>query len=93
MNSTSTSVPLLPHTHTHTYPHTPVAPGDYTATIVALFFDHDSTRRCVNVPIVTDSIMEDPEYFCGNLDTFDASVLLDPDKANVTIIDAGKDSI
>ena len=93
MNSTSTSVPLLPNTHTHTYTHTPLAPGDYTATTVMFFFDRDSNRSCVNVPIFPDPIMEDSEYFCGNLDTFDASVFLNPDKTNVTIMDGGKDSI
>ena len=92
MNSTLTSVPPT-HPHTHTYTHTPLAPGDYTATTVMFFFDRDSNRSCVNVPIVTDSVPEVPEYFCGNLDTDNASVLLNPDKANVTIIDAGKDSI
>ena len=63
------------------------APGDYDAITEVLIFSASVTRICRNVSSVEDDILEEDEDFTLTLTTTDGSVNLNPDEANVTIID------
>ena len=63
------------------------APGDYDAVAEVLTFSTSVNRVCRNVSSVEDDIFEEDEDFTLTLTTADGSVDLNPDEANVTIID------
>ena len=70
---------------------TPAAPSDYDAVTVQLTFDAVNDRRCVDVTIVDDSIVENTENFFGNLMTLDPGVRLSPDRAEIQIFEDPND--
>ena len=79
------SDPLNPRNPLHLF-----SAPDYTATTVDFTFGPGVSRQCVNVSIEDDIPLENTETFFGNLTTTDAGVTLNPDTAQVDIIDAGK---
>ena len=60
-------------------------PVDYVAVSVDFTFDPGNSRRCVDVSIVDDDILEATENFFGDLTTTDPAVTLNPDRAQVDI--------
>lgn len=51
-------------------------------------FDASNTRQCVQVPILPDDDLEDDEQFTVTLTSPpDESVVLDPDRGTITIVD------
>ena len=73
---------------------TSVAPIDFmSVTGSSLIFGPSTTSLPVVVSIVDDNIVENPEFFFGNLSTTDDAVLLAPDFTTVTILEViGDDS-
>lgn len=73
---------------------TSVAPIDFmSVTGSSLIFGPSTTSLPVVVSIVDDNIVENPEFFFGNLSTTDGAVLLAPDFTTVTILEViGDDS-
>ncbi len=63
------------------------APADYTAVTVPLVFDSTTSRVCVNISTLDDSIYEDSEVFDVNVDTGDPNVIVAPDTGEITIRD------
>ena len=45
------------------------------------------SQNCVNVPIISDNIIEGSENFFGNLDTSAPRVTLRPDETEISIVD------
>ena len=68
---------------------TSTAPEDFvnSAVLITLQFTPDDLEREVVVTIINDNIPENAEFFNGLLSTIDLAVILDPDTANVEIID------
>jgi hypothetical protein len=61
------------------------APSDYTATTDTFTFSGTQNRDCVDVPIISNNIIELPESFFGNLETTAPRVTLNPDVTEITI--------
>jgi hypothetical protein len=68
------------------------APSDYTATTDTFNFSGTQNRDCVDVPIISNNIVELPESFFGNLDTTAPRVTLAPDVTEITITDEERKS-
>ena len=68
---------------------TSTAPEDFVnpALPITLQFTPDDLEREVVVTIIDDDITENIEFFNGLLSTIDRAVILNPDTANVDIID------
>ena len=68
---------------------TSTAPEDFVnpALPITLQFTPDDLEREVVVTIIDDDITENIEFFNGLLSTIDRAVILNPDIANVDIID------
>ena len=68
---------------------TSTAPQDFVnpALPITLQFTPDDLEREVVVTIINDDITENTEFFNGLLSTIDRAVILNPDIANVDIID------
>ena len=62
-------------------------PDDYQANNSELVFSSDSGRHCVSISLESDGILEDTEEFQVSLASEETSVVLDPDKAIVSILD------
>ena len=63
------------------------APDDFLSTNTQLFFQPDGIHvQCVNITIVSDSILENNESFLANLTTDDAAVILSPSMATLAIL-------
>ena len=73
---------------------TSVAPMDFIrVTQTSIVFNAGTTSQQVTVSIADDDIVEDSEFFYGNLSTSDGAVILDPSAARVTILETeGDDS-
>ena len=56
---------------------------------VVLQFDENIMRREIRIGIIDDSILEDNEFFFGNLSTTDDAVDLMPDNTLVNILEVG----
>ena len=80
------------HTRTHVHTHATIAPADYQGPSMDLTFGPGITRRCVDVTVVEDDIMENTENFFGSLTTTDTLLTLDPDVAEVVISEDSSDS-
>ena len=63
-------------------------PDDYTETIMLFIFNRGQIENCVDIPIMNDTIIEGSESFFGNLQTSAERVTLNPDLAEISIIDA-----
>ncbi len=70
-------------------------PGsDYTSVNSVLLLSSTNTRRCVNIPIATDSIVENNETFTVELSSTDDDVTYGLSIAIVTILnDDGKPTL
>ena len=75
-------------------PHIPfrTEPEDYQRTAAELTFDSENSRRCVDVPIIDDGLVEADEIFFGSLGlptTSDSGstnlILVNPRETAVTI--------
>ena len=68
-----------------------VGPEDYTATVVELMINCNTTRVCMTVPIVTDSAVEGLENFTAvlfnNASEDDLRIALEPEQTSIIIID------
>ena len=64
-----------------------VAPIDYDSTTLDFNFDSGNTRRCANVTILNDGILEATEGFFVSLTTADPAVTIDPNMAQVDILE------
>ena len=73
---------------------TSVAPVDFIpVTQTSIVFNAGTTSQQVTVSIADDDIVENSEFFYGNLSTSDGAVILDPSAARVTILETeGDDS-
>ena len=73
---------------------TSVAPMDFIpVTQTSIVFNAGTTAQQVTVTIANDDIVENSEFFYGNLSTSDGAVILDPSAARVTILETkGDDS-
>ena len=58
-----------------------------TGEITALHFDRGNTFFTMNIPILDDDILEYNEIFFANLTKTDNAVILQPDTAEITIIE------
>ena len=67
-----------------------IDPEDYSETAVQLEFTPGTQRLSVFVSITDDDVVEQPEVFFGVLNDMGSPVLIDPSRANVTIVDDGK---
>ena len=63
-------------------------PNDYTETVMSFIFNRGQIENCVDIPIVNDSIIEGSESFFGNLQTSAERVTLNPDLAEISILEA-----
>ena len=61
---------------------------DYSATSELLTFNATALSITVSVPILDDAIVEIDEMFFGDLTSVGDPVILDPNLATVTILDA-----
>ena len=65
-----------------------IAPGDYTTVTQTLTFNSTTSSVDIQVPIIDDDLLEDPEMFFGMISNpSDSRVTLNPARANVTIED------
>ena len=73
---------------------TSTVPADFNAVSDQLFtFSPSTSSNDVTVTIIDDDIVENSEFFFGNLSTTDGAVNLDPSAARVTISETeGDDS-
>lgn len=60
---------------------------DYTGSTTTLQFSPAINSVTTSVAIFDDSVVEDPEYFTGNLAAVPGLVLVNPEQAFVTITD------
>lgn len=69
-------------------------PDDYLARTQTLQFSSTVTSFDITIPIIPDDVVEFDEMFLGRLElpTPDPAVILDPDRATVTIIDTSSES-
>ena len=63
------------------------SPADFSSVSADLTFDESTSRACVDIPIVDDQIVENPEVFRVVVDGDDPDVVFDPPSSTVTIID------
>ena len=72
------------------------AENDYDDTslseAVQLVFDPFNPWGSVNITINNDTLLEEVEFFFGELTTTFSTVILDPQQANISIIDDGRKS-
>jgi hypothetical protein len=66
------------------------AGSDFTAVEEELTFSMDSDRSCVDVFLLDDDVLEDPESFFLDLTTDDPMVMLNPDRAEVIVNDTSR---
>ena len=66
-----------------------IASADYTSKSVDLMFGSSNNKRCVVIPVLNDTVPEDPEHFSVvvSMTTPLAGVILTPDSATVVIND------
>ena len=66
-----------------------IASADYTSKSVDLMFGSSNNKRCVVIPVLNDTVPEDPEHFSVvvSMTTPLAGVILTPDNATVVIND------
>ena len=66
-----------------------IASADYTSKSVDLIFGPRSRKQCVLIPVLNDTVPEDPEHFSVvlSMTTPLAGVVLTPDSATVVIND------
>jgi len=68
-----------------------VGPEDYTATVVELMINSNTTRVCMTVPIITDSAVEGLENFTAllfnNASEDDLRITLEPQHTSIIIMD------
>ena len=60
---------------------------DYTAVTTELTFDSDRNRECVFIRLANDSLLEATEEFEVSLTTDEERVILNPERAVMTILD------
>ena len=65
-------------------------PDDYTATSASFTFNASVPQNCVDVPIISDNIIEGSESFFGNLYTSAPRVTLSPDETEISIVDGDR---
>jgi CUB/sushi domain-containing protein len=61
--------------------------SDYTSIVTDVTFAVDATTATVDVPILNDNEIEDPEIFYADLSTSDSTVTIQDGRATVTILD------
>lgn len=67
------------------------APGDYNELIYHMTLSHsDGVRKCINITIIDDELVEDTEIFSLTLASEDNAVSLIPDRLTVMILDNDK---
>ena len=62
-------------------------PLDYTAVTTELTFDSDRSRECVSIRLANDNLLESTEEFEVSLSTDEEQVIVNPQKAVVSILD------
>ena len=82
------------HVRTHTCIAPALQPDDYLFETQILQFSSNTTSFDISVRIVDDNVVEFDEMFLGvlTMTPADPAVILDPDQATVTIIDASSES-
>ena len=65
---------------------------DYTAASASFTYDAANYRRCIEVFIENDDILEAQEHFLGSLTTTDTAVILNPPETEVLINEDPNDS-
>jgi hypothetical protein len=73
-----------------TLPGSALAGLDYTSVVETLMFDATNTRRCLDVPITDDDVLENDEDFLVELTTPEPDVNLMPDIGVITIEDTSE---
>ena len=63
------------------------APLDYTAVTNELTFNSERSRECVSIRLVNDSLLEPTENFEISLTSDEEQVILNPERAVVSILD------
>ena len=69
------------------YYHFCTDPLDYTAVTTELTFDSERGRECVSIRLANDSLLEPTEEFEASLTTDEEQVILNPERAVVSILD------
>ena len=62
-------------------------PDDYEAIDTELMFGFDIERQCVSISLVSDGVLEDTEEVQISLTSEETAVVLDPEKAVISILD------
>ena len=65
----------------------PTEPDDYQAVDSELVFGFDSVRQCVSISLGNDGVLEDIEELQVSLASEETAVILDPEKAIISILD------
>ena len=71
----------------YTFLCTSVAPGDYNASSLLLTFSPNQLSQTFPVTALDDNVLEDVEHFFAVASSDVDGVTIDPDQANITIID------
>ena len=65
----------------------PTEPDDYQAIDSELVFGFDSARQCVSISLDDDGVLEATEELQISLTSEETAVILDPERAVVSILD------
>ena len=65
----------------------PTEPNDYQAINSELVFDSDNERQCISISLENDGVLENIEELQVSLTSDEEAVILEPDKAVISILD------
>ena len=71
----------------------PTEPDDYQTIDSELVFGFDSERQCVSISLGDDGVLENTEELQISLSSEETAVILDPEKAVVSILDTDGKSV
>lgn len=69
------------------------APQDYIGISTHLLLTPSETRKCINITLLDDSIVEEREKFALELASSEVGILLNPNKTTITIEDTDRKSL
>jgi len=69
------------------------APQDYIVISTHLLLTPSETRKCINITLLDDSIVEEREKFALELASSEVGILLNPNKTTITIQDTDRKSL
>lgn len=69
------------------------APQDYIGISTHLLLTPSETRKCINITLLDDSIVEEREKFALELASSEVGILLNPNKTTITIQDTDRKSL